>query len=31
LRQYPGGDDLTSNKLSDLDRWLMELVCGSRA
>src|SRR3954447_19760029 len=31
LRQYPGGDDLTSNMLSDLDRWLMELVCGSRA
>jgi len=29
LRQYPGGDDLTSNMLSDLDRWLMELVCGS--
>jgi len=27
LRQYPGGDDLTSNMLSDLDRWLMELVC----
>jgi phospholipase/carboxylesterase len=31
LRQYPGGDDLTSNMLSDLDRWLMELVCGNRA
>jgi phospholipase/carboxylesterase len=29
LRQYPGGDSLTSNMLSDLDRWLMELVCGS--
>jgi len=28
LRQYPGGDDLTSNMLSDLDRWLMDLVCG---
>jgi phospholipase/carboxylesterase len=31
LRQYPGGDDLTSNMLSDLDRWLMELVCGTQA
>jgi phospholipase/carboxylesterase len=31
LRQYPGSDDLTSNMLSDLDRWLMELVCGNRA
>ena len=28
LRQYPGGDDLTSNMLSDMNRWLMELVCG---
>jgi phospholipase/carboxylesterase len=31
LRQYPGSDDLTSNMLSDLDRWLMELVCGAPA
>jgi phospholipase/carboxylesterase len=31
LRQYPGGDDLTSNMLSDLDRWLMELVCGGKS
>lgn len=31
LRQYPGSDDLTSNMLSDLDRWLMELVCGAHA
>jgi phospholipase/carboxylesterase len=31
LRQYPGGDDLTSNMLSDLDRWLMELVCGAKS
>ncbi|MEO7404754.1 MAG: hypothetical protein ABIU95_13885 [Burkholderiales bacterium] len=30
LRQYPGGDALTSNMLSDLDRWLMELVCNSK-
>jgi phospholipase/carboxylesterase len=29
LRQYPGGDGLTTNMLSDLDRWLMELVCGA--
>jgi phospholipase/carboxylesterase len=29
LRQYPGGDGLTSNMLSDLDRWLMELVLGA--
>jgi phospholipase/carboxylesterase len=28
LRQYPGDDSLTSNMLSDMDRWLMELVCG---
>jgi phospholipase/carboxylesterase len=31
LRQYPGGDDLTSNMLSDLNRWLMELVCGGNS
>lgn len=31
LRQYPGRDELTRNMLSDLDRWLMELVCGSNA
>jgi phospholipase/carboxylesterase len=31
LRQYPGSDDLTSNMLSDLDRWMMELVCGNKA
>jgi phospholipase/carboxylesterase len=29
LRQYPGADSLTSNMLADLDRWLMERVCGS--
>lgn len=29
LRQYPGNDELTTNMLSDLDRWLMEFVCGS--
>jgi phospholipase/carboxylesterase len=29
LRQYPGGDGLTGAMLSDLDRWLMELVCGN--
>lgn len=30
MRQYPGDDDLTDNMLSDLDRWLMDLVCGSK-
>jgi phospholipase/carboxylesterase len=28
LRQYPGADDLTSKMLSDMDHWLMDLVCG---
>jgi phospholipase/carboxylesterase len=28
LRQYPGRDELTNNMLSDLNRWLMHLVCG---
>jgi phospholipase/carboxylesterase len=27
LRQYPGTDGLTTNMLSDLNRWLMEIVC----
>jgi len=30
LRQYPGGDGLTTKMLSDLDCWLMELVCGAK-
>jgi phospholipase/carboxylesterase len=29
LRQYPGSDGLTNTMLADLDRWLMELVCGT--
>ena len=29
LRQYPGEDGLTSLMLADVDRWLMEQVCGS--
>jgi len=29
LRQYPCAEGLTNNMLADLDRWLMELVCGS--
>jgi phospholipase/carboxylesterase len=29
LRQYPGGDDLTSGMLADMNRWLMDLVCGN--
>jgi phospholipase/carboxylesterase len=28
LRQYPGSDDLTSKMLSDVNHWLMDLVCG---
>jgi phospholipase/carboxylesterase len=28
LRQYPCGDELTTNMLSDMDRWMMELVTG---
>lgn len=29
LRQYPGGDGLTKWMLADVDRWMMELVCGA--
>lgn len=28
VRQYPCGDELTTNMLSDMDRWLMEIVTG---
>jgi phospholipase/carboxylesterase len=28
VRQYPGGEDLTTAMLSDLDRWMMDRVCG---
>jgi phospholipase/carboxylesterase len=31
LRQYPGADGLAQWMLADLDRWIMELVCGNRA
>lgn len=31
LRQYPGGDDLTTGMLADMDRWMMEQVCASGA
>jgi phospholipase/carboxylesterase len=31
LRQYPGAEDLTSNMLADMNRWLMEIVCGAGA
>jgi phospholipase/carboxylesterase len=31
LRQYPGSDELTHDMLSDMDRWIMELVCGQRS
>lgn len=30
LRQYPGSDDLTTGMLSDLNGWLMELVCAGK-
>jgi phospholipase/carboxylesterase len=30
LRHYPCGDELTTAMLSDLDRWLMDQVCGSK-
>jgi phospholipase/carboxylesterase len=29
LRHYPGDDELTDTMLSDLNNWLMELVCGN--
>jgi phospholipase/carboxylesterase len=29
LRQYPGPDGLTKCILEDVDRWIMELVCGA--
>lgn len=29
LRQYPGNDDLTTCMLDDVNRWLMEQVCGA--
>lgn len=28
MRMYPGADGLTTWMLADLDRWMMELVCG---
>jgi phospholipase/carboxylesterase len=31
LRQYPGCDDVTTDMLADMDRWLMELVCSNRS
>lgn len=31
LRQYPGKDDLTTQMLADLDRWMMEIVGQSSA
>jgi len=30
LRQYPCGDDLTTNMLSDMDRWIMEQLTASQ-
>jgi phospholipase/carboxylesterase len=31
LRQYPCGDDLTTTMLSDLNRWMMDIVCGGNS
>jgi len=31
MRQYPGADGLTKWMLADLDRWMMDLVCGASA
>jgi phospholipase/carboxylesterase len=31
LRQYPGGDELTTQMLCDLDHWMMELITGRPA
>lgn len=31
LRQYPGSNDLTTQMLADLDRWMMELIGQSNA
>ena len=28
IRQYPGSDDLTTCMLSDINRWMMDKVCG---
>jgi phospholipase/carboxylesterase len=28
VRQYPGEEDLTTAMLADLDRWMMDRVCG---
>jgi phospholipase/carboxylesterase len=31
LRQYPGGDELTTTMLADLDRWMMAIVSSAGA
>jgi phospholipase/carboxylesterase len=31
LRQYPGGDDLTTGMLADMDRWIMDQISFSGA
>jgi phospholipase/carboxylesterase len=31
LRQYPGDDEVTNHMLADLNRWIMEFVCGPQA
>ena len=27
LRQYPGGDELTTKMLTDLDSWILRRIC----
>jgi hypothetical protein len=31
LRQYPCGDELNTQMLCDMDRWMMEIVTGISA
>lgn len=31
LRQYPGGEELTTNMLGDANHWMMEIVTGAHA
>jgi phospholipase/carboxylesterase len=31
VRQYPGEDDLTTSMLADMNRWVMDRVCGAAA
>ena len=31
LRQYPGGHEVAPGMLTDMDRWIMEIVTGTTA